>query len=141
MTKMTRLEVLFDEIDEEGIFLRNQKINGTKAFSVKYREVRGIAYDNSQMDNSAEAYVVLTHEYLHHEENAMNHIADPVAEVHHTESYIRGYELKRLVPLDDLKGCLEKGLVDLWEIAEELEITEAVLKKAIEKYRNEGYKI
>lgn len=107
-----------------------------KAFSVRRGSRKYICIDNDKIKNNRDRICTLEHEYEHLVSLDLMYSLDASPyEVYVKERKINRRLIKRLIPYAKLKPLLQ-AQKPLYEIAEELEVTEELLHQAIEYYKD-----
>lgn len=133
---LSKLEQLEQELDDNEVTIDNIKIPTCKCYCVKAGKLKCIAIDIKQIKSKAEKLCLLAHEreHLEHQE-LMYGFDEPIYERKRKEKIIEKRVIKRLVPFDKLRKLSLKGYNN-FEIAQELEVTQELVKKAIDFYLN-----
>lgn len=136
---VTKSEEVEERLFNEEIKIVNFGLESEyKAFCINKDEFKAICIDNSKITTSKEKRCILEHEYEHLRLPKLMYQLDACAyEIAKKERIINRELIKRLIPFDKLKSLL-KAHKQLHEIAEELEVTEALLCAAIDYYKDLG---
>lgn len=94
-----------------------------------------VGLDYNKIENSIDEKEILTEELGHYYCNSLYHLNDDIVSKRKCEYRARKWQIKTLVPLNKLKELFEHGYKYTYEMAEELSITEELVKSAYEYYR------
>lgn len=89
------------------------------------------------LKDSVDETVKLAHELGHCETGAF-YYGSPLQLKEQCEYRANLWAIKKLIPKDELKKALESGIIELWELAEHFEVSEELMKFAVEYYKNNG---
>lgn len=127
---MTQLEALEQRLQDENIPVKTRCFDD---LPLKGLYVNGRVFLSLEIDNTAEKRCILTEEYCHHCYNYGNVLYDKKQ-----EALARRQAYEMLVPLRSLEAAKKSGSYTVYEIAEQLEVTEEVLAAALDYYRTKG---
>jgi hypothetical protein len=88
--------------------------------------------NNNRNQTTAEKYVTVSEEIAHYEKGTGNIIEQKNITDRQQEVQARKLGCLRIVTLDNLILCYEKGITTPWDIAEELEVTASCVIDAFE---------
>lgn len=131
---MTNLD-MYRTAENENIDILSYKWSNTKARIFEIDNNYFIGIDYNQIKNSIQEKEILAEELGHYYCNALYYINDDKELKNKCEFRAKKWQFKTLVPLHRLKELFEKGYKYTYEIAEELEVTEELVKTAYEYYR------
>ena len=134
---VTILEEVEERLFNEEIKIINFGLESEhKAFSIKKDGIKAICVDNCKITTSKEKRCILEHEYEHLRLPKLMYQLDACSyEIAKKERIINHKLIKQLIPYDKLKSLL-KAHKQLHEIADELEVTEELLRAAIDYYKD-----
>lgn len=91
-----------------------------------------IHINNNLNTTNAERIVTVSEEITHSEFGTGNIIKQQTITDHKQEAVARKIGCLRLVSVNDLIDCFEKGILEVWEVADELEVTEQCILDALD---------
>lgn len=127
---MTQLEALEQRLYDESIQVHCYDFDRIK---LKGLYLDGKVFISPNIKSSTEKRCILMEEYCHHCYNYGNVLFDKKQ-----EALARRQAYEMLVPLRSLRAAKKAGCCTVYEIAEQLEVTEEVLASALEHYRSKG---
>lgn len=92
-----------------------------------HRKLRGQAYREH-----------LTHEIAHCATNSFYNEKTPCLTRGQCEHRAYKWQVHRLIPIKALRTAFKKGYVEVWQLAEYFNVSEDLIRKAIEIYAEEG---
>ena len=109
---------------------------------IKDDDYRVVILDKSTIKNSTEETIIVAEELVHYDLDATYHMKDTYNTSY--QKFLRNREetrakrevVHRLIPVKSIKECLKRHISNIHEMAEELCVTEELLKYAIEYYRS-----
>lgn len=137
-----RLEHLYDEIEYNGIDVVDYHFSDTKKASCMYEVdcFKVIALDRSAIKNTAEEHVILSGELSHYETGSL-YLLDatynmPIykSNVIKCEGTAKHNTIKKLLPFDEMRGAMQNGYTEVWQLAELFGVTEDFVHKAVTYY-------
>lgn len=138
---LSDLEILYEDIENAGIFVYNFHVSETKKAACLYIDsIKSIAMDKPQITTSAEEYVILAEEFAHYETNALYFVEatsnTPIGRRNRIacEGSAKRYAIKKLLPFDKLEEAICDGISATWELAEYFNVTEDFIRDAMKYY-------
>lgn len=128
---MNKLETLIAQYPEITFNFNNEMPNGLSGLCVGSE----IYINNNLNQTIAEKYVTVSEEIAHFEKGIGNIIKQETITERQQEFQARKIGRLRIVTIDALILCYEKGIQTPWDIAEELEVTTACVIDAFEYIR------
>lgn len=125
---------LYNLAKREKINIFNWKMNNYKA-RIIYDKDYTIYIDYDKLENTIDEKCTLAEELGHYYYNATYSLYSSKSEIERQEYRAKKWQFKTLVPLHKLKELFEKGYKYTYEMAEELEVTEDLVKTAYKYYR------
>ncbi|MES1049696.1 hypothetical protein FOA24_09720 [Bacillus thuringiensis] len=128
---MNKLETLIAQYPEITFNFSNEMPNG----------LSGLCFDNEIYINNtlnqttAEKYVTVSEEIAHYEKGVGNIIRQETITDRQQEFRARKIGCLRIVTINDILLCYEKGIQTPWDIADELEVTTSCVTDAFEYIR------
>lgn len=135
---MTVFESLLQEAADNGIPVFEMSLNGTNSIVADCGNEHAAICLNSSISSERNASEAAAHElghcftrtyydspYCHNNRRKMEHQADV-------------WMVNRLLPPDKIREAWRSGCYETWEIAEHCDITEKLVKRAIDIYRCKG---
>lgn len=130
MTTSSDLIVLCEK-KNIGVDFVHLPCNGS--VSVEIGDICYVGIDDSQM-TEAERKVHLAHEIGHCETASFYRPYSPIDQRSKHEAQANKWAIKKLLPKQELISVMEKGITEVWEIAEHFAVTEDFVKKALNLY-------
>lgn len=134
---MNKIEILTETIIQKDINFLEHKTRDISAAAIKMIDSKTIIFNENKFINSKEAYIALFHEYLHCEFDVFYNLDDSLQTRKRREYKIDKIMIQELVPIDKLKDLLNLELCN-YELAEELDVSEEIIKIAFKIYKNMG---
>ena len=128
---MNQRENLEQYAFDRGIDIANHAAAGELGLVGRYKGTPFIMLDMARLDTDSEFAVVLSHELGHIETASLN--SDSTVDTKN-EHRADKWAVNQLVPLDRLQAAVKSCQGQLWEIAEELGVTEDFVCKALKHY-------
>ncbi len=136
---LTKLETYEQQLYDQGIIVKESYVPKANAMCMKFKNGNFnsvIFYDPNKLNNdSKEIHCALLHEEMHltHEET-MYGIDEPIAKQMNKERKIKRLISRKCIPQETLFNMLYERHMELYEIADELCLTEDIIKDAYEYY-------
>lgn len=131
-----QIEELYEYAESHNIDVDWFLLNKLEAFSLPFEDgTCAIAIDPSKLKSSADEKVKLGHELGHCETGSFYNRYSPYDVVARHERRADKWEIKKLVPKDELDAAVANGRTELWELAEFFGVTEDFIKKAVVFYQ------
>ncbi len=130
---MTEFELLEQEAANDGVSVDRVRFNSER---LKGLYVDGSIAISSSLATTAEQAEVFAEELGHHYTSCGNilNTSDPLCR--QQELIARQWAYDRLVGLDGIVLAYKKKCTNMYEMAEELNVTESFLREALERYRH-----
>ena len=128
------LNEVYKDFEKENITVLPFRFQHLKSVSLGDEKVVGI--DRSKIDGCAEEYTILIHEKGHFDSGAFYTASSPYLLKEQAERRADRAAILRYIPLEELRGCLAAGMVEIWDLAEYFGVTEAFMRKCVEYYRD-----
>ncbi|MDY4812303.1 MAG: ImmA/IrrE family metallo-endopeptidase [Ruminococcus sp.] len=130
------LEELYIQCDKKGI--------DVYYFPLKRSSVKGIALpdgtiamDTDKISTRTEEKEVLAHELAHIETESFYNVYSDCNIKSKQERKAETHAIRKLVPQNELAKAIKGGTTQLWELAEEFEVSCPLMKKAVEYYNTQ----
>ena len=130
------LEELYIQCDKKGI--------DVYYFPLKRSSVKGIALpdgtiaiDTDKISTRVEEKEVLAHELAHIETESFYNVYSDCDIKSKQERKAETHAIRKLVPQNELAKAIKGGTTQLWELAEEFEVSCPLMKKAVEYYNTQ----
>lgn len=137
--KSERNDSLIAYAESEGIPIFYGNIPCTKSMSIWYNKQAYIAIDPNLVESSADGKVKIGHELGHCLTGSFYTRCSPLDILEKHEYRADKWAAHRLMPPEVLQRVMQEGYTELWQIAEQLDLTESFVKRAISIYQNEGW--
>ena len=123
---------LYGEADKDGIavFWLPMKVDQSRAIQTE-DGCCAIGIDPWKMDTVAKEKVSLGHELGHCKTGSFYNPFAKLDVRRKHENRADKWEIKRLIPVDDLDEAVADGHTDLWDLAEYFGVTEDFMRKAV----------
>ncbi|MFV0551309.1 MAG: ImmA/IrrE family metallo-endopeptidase [Anaerorhabdus sp.] len=129
---------LYDVANEHNCYITQNKTKASKSFVMETDDMYYINIDVSRIKTSAEKKVYLAHELGHC-------ISGTTYTINHSKLYRGSAEYKAdyraaqlLMPINDLRDCICKGITERYDLAEYFNVTEKFVERALYIYGNKG---
>lgn len=138
---MTKLEEIDQKLYDRGITIHNVELATTKAASMRQDSIDNedpgyaIFFNKKMMSCSAEERVAKEHELAHLETGSLYSLDTSLLARKRREYKADKHMIQKIMPIQELKKALTQGL-ERWEIAEEFDVTEELVKRACQIYKN-----
>lgn len=130
------LEELYIQCDKKGI--------DVYYFPLKRSSVKGIALpdgtialDRDKISSKTEEKEVIAHELAHIETESFYNVYSDCDIKSKQERKAETHAIRKLVPQNELAKAIKGGTTQLWELAEEFEVSCHLMKKAVEYYNTQ----
>ena len=126
------LDELYDRAQQQGIEIDNFPMR--EIISVSFPE-NWIAVDTKKVKTKVEEKAILAHEIGHCETGSFYNIYSPldIREKHEYRADKRAIQI--LIPHDDLKSAVRRGITEMWELAEYFDVPYEFMQKAAEYWQ------
>ena len=128
---MTRLQGLYETADGLGLQICYFPMGQITAISTPDGF---IGMDVDKLENTAEETVCLAHEMGHCLTGSFYTVESSLCEQRRCEERADRWAMGRLVPLEELKGLLERGVTRPAELAERFGVPAQFLRKCVQFY-------
>lgn len=135
MVFLEQLEALIQYATERDIEVVGQSVAGEPAMSIKYQDQAYAIVDFVKIERRPEQTVALCHELGHIETNSMRSLNEPFVPPGVNEYRAWKWTIKRLLPREKLQYTIAACDGRLWDVAEELDVTPALVERAIHYYQ------
>lgn len=129
---------LYDVAKEHNCYITQNKTKASKSFVMETNDAYYINIDVSRIETSAERKVCLAHELGHC-------ISGTTYTLNHSNLYRGSAEYRAdyraaqlVIPFDELKECVMKGITEKYDLAEFFEVTEEFIDRTLYIYGNKG---
>ncbi len=124
---------LYSIADKSGIKIDRFNLPDNRSLSVSYMDKLFIGLDNNV--NGAEERVCLAHELGHCETMSFYNIYSPLDIRGKHERRANIWAIKAMVPYTSYMHALQRGIREIYSLAEYFNVTEDFMKKAVEYYK------
>lgn len=118
--------------DEDGIDVVEMPMEW-KALSVYMNGSCAVAIDTDGMTD-AEEKTALAHELGHCETLSFYNVNDTAETKRRCELRADRWAMEKLIPVEDLLDAFRRGIHEPWELAEEFNVTEELVRKTLTRY-------
>ena len=134
---ITKLEEVEQYLFDNNIEVIADNTIHSKAFVLSVNDAgKLLVYAPASILNDREKREIFIHELLHLQyKNGMYHLDDCIEKRRRIERMVERNEIKRLIPLKRVIQLLERGY-DRFEMADEFEVTDELMSKALVQYEN-----
>lgn len=129
---MTRLQGLYETADGLGLQICYFPMGQITAISTPDGF---IGMDVDKLENTAEETVCLAHEMGHCLTGSFYTVESSLCQQRRCEERADRWAMGQLVPLEELKGLLERGITRPDELAEYFGVPEQFLRKCVQFYK------
>lgn len=135
---MTDLDDLYAFADKKGIDVDYRIMNTAQCLSVQITdEICAICIDPCKLSGRLDEKMKLSHELGHCETLSFYHAYSPYETIGRCERRVLVWQIKKLVPKDELSQQISRNNKTPWELAEYFGVTEKLIKQAIEYYKED----
>lgn len=139
ITLKQNTESLRIEAENKGIYIEERNLDKIGSLTVRlYDEIYIIGIDTREMTEAQER-THLAHEMGHCETGAVYDERVPLETRGRCERKANVWAIKKLLPKKELQKAFKEGLVELWQLAEEFNVTEDLVRFACKYYFNKGF--
>ena len=139
---MTKYERLQDDIENSETIYVERESDIAPAIAIKYGGNYGIFFDESAYETTAERRIALAHEKAHCDTGAVYSVSSPEMTWRVCEARAWRRTIQDVMPFDELvevfERCVYADGLDVYELAEKLDVTPEFAKRAIEHYHKRG---
>ena len=135
---MNLLEDLMQLAEDHDIYIHPYPVAGTLAMAFQIGCESAIAIDLERLETVSSQAVTLAHEIGHIETGSLNTLYDRFTPPGRYEYQAWRWAIRRLLPRTKLMRAIVDDGGRLWEVAEDLGVTEALIERAIEYYESKG---
>ncbi|MEG0361926.1 MAG: ImmA/IrrE family metallo-endopeptidase [Erysipelothrix sp.] len=129
---------LYDVAKEHNCYITQNKTKASKSFVMETNDMYYINIDVSRIETSAERKVCLAHE-LGHCISGTTYTINHSSLYRGSAEYRADYRAAQLViPFDELKECINKGITEKYDLAEFFGVTEEFIDRTLYIYGNKG---
>ena len=119
--------------DNNDILVEYAKLPLNKSISCRYDDEDYIIMDESEM-TEAEKKTHLAHEIGHCETGSFYHAYSPYETRERCEYRANVWAIKKLLPKEELEYAIKHGSEEVWQLAEDFEVTENLIRFACRYY-------
>jgi Domain of unknown function (DUF955). len=138
---VSHVDALMQHAYDHDIFVYQHALAGVNAIAFQSQGEYVIAIDTKSIVTEAEQAVILAHELGHIERGALYNNLTPYETIDRCEHKAWTATIERLAPVRKLKAAIRSCGGRLWEVAEDLGVTEDLINRAIAHYRTKGIDI
>lgn len=134
------LNKLYDLVDNEKIKVYECNIDNANGIFVNINGINAIALNKKEIDTSTKEKCVVAEELGHYYYDATySPLCLDVSFINKQEFRAKKWAFKTLIPASQIIYLLNHGITDICEMAEEIGVTEELLKMACEYYKENNY--
>jgi len=143
---MTKLENLEQMAHDEGIHIYDYTFSETKKAACYFDDTgyKAILLNADKIENAVEETIILAEEIGHFATDSL-YLIEATANTEAARSSRTKYEaqakkwaIKKILPAEAILSCWEKGVFQLYEMADELAFSSDYIEKAITYYQSKG---
>ena len=131
---MNILTSLYTTAHNENILTTMFPLNSISSMIIYDEENVAIGI-NSSINSTIQETICLAHELGHYFTGTYYEVYSPLQIRGQAENRADAWMVKRLVPISLLVPALRSGIIKIYDLAEYFNVTESVIKKAIEIYQ------
>lgn len=126
---------LYNIADESNIKVDCFELENQPCLSIQDEDYNCyIAIDPMQLKSERQEREYLAHELGHCETGAFYSRYSPLSSRGQMEYRATLWQIKKLISKDKFNEAYKNGIIELWELAEHFEVSEDLMKKAINYY-------
>lgn len=138
---MNNLEKLHDLAHREKVAIISTSLEADKSMIISDGENTVIALDKKKMESKEEEYVRLMHELGHHQTDSF-YRANSTRDQRRTAEYrAKRWQYENFLTLEDIQAVVDRGVLENFEIAEELGVTAEMIVDAVLYWESRGKRI
>ena len=130
---------MYDEMVVKGILFFNFKNQNQKAVTIQMNQRYAIFVDAESVPTTAEESCIVAHELGHCDTGSTHAVFSPLDLVAKHEYAANKEAVHRLVPYADMLKAIRSGYTEVWQLADQFNVTEDFIRLADYIYRCEGY--
>lgn len=131
---MTQYELARQYATQKKISVHDFSFSAFSSCAIELDERYAIGLDQRQLETESERLVAITHELGHIETASLVSMRGPFDPVERNEHRAWKWTIERLLPRDRLKKSLRECGGRLWDVAEQFDVTEALVRRALSQY-------
>ena len=139
---MTKYEKLLDVIDGSDIIYSQTDADMLPACTIRIENEYGILFNEDVFETNAERYINLAHEKAHCDTGAVYSAYAPLISREYCEARAWRRTIQDVMPFDEMvevfERCVYADGLDVFELADKLDVTPEFAKRAIEHYHRRG---
>jgi hypothetical protein len=140
---MTKYEELVSEVAESEIDYFDTDSESVTSQCIRIRDKYAIFFNESAFDTTAERRVALAHEKAHCDTGALYSVFAPLFQIERYEKRAWKRTINDVIPFDEkftreFERCIYADGLDIYELADRLDVTVEFAKRAIEYYHENG---
>lgn len=116
------------------MFAGDYNIGSADACTVKLSGNFGLFLNIGKIHSLRQEKEAVVHEWAHIVSDATYGVDAPEAVRHKAEETARREELKELLPFDEMRGVVQSGVTQIFELSEYFNVSEEKVSEAIEYY-------
>lgn len=133
---MIELNELYDYADDNDITVMSIDTDGEKCLSMRAESGNCyIGINPFRLNTYAEEREFLSHELGHCATGAFYSRYSPLTLRSQSEHRAKLWQIKKLIPVDELNDAFEDGYIEIWQLAEYFEVSEDLMQFAVDYYK------
>lgn len=137
---MTTAEKLYDLLYQNGISVYHGPLGALPAVTICERDRYAVFLNPDYLLDSAQESAILSHEMGHIMTGSTHRADSPADLVERHEEKAERWAIRQMIPWEELRAAVSSGCSCVWELAERFNVTEGMVRKALEYYRVRGYR-
>lgn len=129
------LNKLYDIAEKENIKIYDWQIEDANGIYMNYDKINAIGLNYDKFGTYIDEKCTLAEELGHYYCDATYSINDNLQNISKQEYKAKKWQFKTLIPINSLNNLLKKGYKYYYELAEELDVTEELVKMAYMYYK------
>ena len=135
---MTTAEKLYDLLNQKGIAVYHGPLGGIPAVTIRERDRYAVFLNPDSLTDSAQESDILSHEMGHIMTGSTHRADSPADLVERHEEKAERWAIRQMVPWEELNKAVASGIRTAWELAEYFNVTEKMIRRALEYYQIRG---
>lgn len=134
---MEKVFTLYNELHSAGVKCFSWDLDGETAAVIKMDNKYALFIDTNTVNTIPEETVIVAHEMGHIATGTTHCICSPYELIERHEYRANKWAIRRLIPKDELYSYYNQGYTEPWEIAEQINLPESFVSKAMTYYHEQ----
>lgn len=135
---MHKLLGLYSQLEKDGVAVFDYPVEIDDAMTICMNDQYAIFIDINQFQSAAEELSALAHEYGHCATGATHAVSSPLDLIEKHEYKADKFASHNLLAPSAMKQAIDDGYTEVWQLAEQFDVTEEFVQRAVYIYQCEG---